>query len=152
MTAFGEQRIVVTGGSGFLGTHVVAELRSRGARAVMVPRSSRWDLTDRAAAAAMFAEARPDLVIHLAARVGGIGANRRHPGTFFRDNMAMGLNVLDAARVAGTRKVVVAGTICAYPKLAPIQFRVDDLWIGYPEETNAPYGIAKKALLVMAQS
>jgi GDP-L-fucose synthase len=100
----------------------------------------------------MFAETRPDLVIHLAARVGGIGANRRHPGSFFRDNMAMGLNVLEEARLAGTRKVVVAGTICAYPKFAPIPFREDDLWNGYPEETNAPYGIAKKALLVMAQA
>src|SRR5262245_36955534 len=140
-------RIVVTGGAGFLGAEVVAELGRRGAPDVFVPRSSRYDLTDPAAARTLFADARPDLVIHLAARVGGIGANRRHPGTFFRDNMAMGLNVLEEARRAATAKVVVAGTICAYPKFAPVPFREEDLWNGYPEETNAPYGVAKKALL-----
>lgn len=145
-------RIVVTGGAGFLGTEVVDELRRRGATNVIVPRSSRYDLTDAAATRALFADARPDLVIHLAAKVGGIGANRRLPGTFFRDNMAMGLHVLEEARRAGTAKVVVAGTICAYPKFAPVPFREDDLWNGYPEETNAPYGVAKKALLVMAQA
>ncbi|MFO0762514.1 MAG: GDP-L-fucose synthase [Byssovorax sp.] len=146
------QRILVTGGSGFLGSAVVAELRSRGATEIVIPRSREHDLTDPARTRALFAEARPDLVIHLAAKVGGIGANRRHPGTFFRDNMAMGLNVLEEARRAGTPKVVIAGTICAYPKFAPVPFREDDLWNGYPEETNAPYGIAKKALLVMAQA
>ena len=151
-TSLEGKRIVVTGGSGFLGSHVVDELRARGAREVAVPRSSRWDLTDRAATSAMFGETRPDLVIHLAARVGGIGANRAYPGSFFRDNMAMGLNVLEEARIAKTQKVVVTGTICAYPKLAPIPFREDDLWNGYPDETNAPYGVAKKALLVMAQA
>jgi GDP-L-fucose synthase len=145
-------RIVVTGGAGFLGAEVVDELRRRGATDVVAPRSSQWDLTDAVATRALFAEARPDLVIHLAAKVGGIGANRRLPGTFFRDNMAMGLNVLEEARRAGTAKVVIAGTICAYPKFAPVPFREDDLWNGYPEETNAPYGVAKKALLVMAQA
>lgn len=145
-------RIVVTGGAGFLGAQVVDELRRRGATEIVVPRSSRTDLTDAAATRALFAEARPDLVLHLAARVGGIGANRRLPGTFFRDNMAMGLHVLEEARRAGTAKVVIAGTICAYPKFAPVPFREDDLWNGYPEETNAPYGVAKKALLVMAQA
>jgi GDP-L-fucose synthase len=145
-------RTVVTGGAGFLGAEVVDELRRRGVSDVIVPRSSRYDLTDPAAARALFADTRPDLVIHLAARVGGIGKNRRLPGTFFRDNMAMGLNVLEEARRAGTSKVVIAGTICAYPKFAPVPFREDDLWSGYPEETNAPYGIAKKALLVMAQA
>lgn len=143
---------MVTGGSGFLGAAVVEELGARGARDVVIPRSTQYDLTDAGRTAALFEEARPDMVIHLAAKVGGIGANRRHPGTFFRDNMAMGLNVLESARRAGTAKVVIAGTICAYPKFAPVPFREEDLWNGYPEETNAPYGIAKKALLVMAQA
>jgi GDP-L-fucose synthase len=150
--AFFDKRFLVTGGRGFLGSFVVERLRERGASAVFVPRSSEHDLCDPQATKRLFDEARPDVVIHLAARVGGIGANRRHPGTFFRDNMAMGLNVLERARQAGTEKVVVAGTVCAYPKFAPVPFREDDLWNGYPEETNAPYGIAKKALLVMAQA
>lgn len=144
--------MIVTGGSGFLGSHVVEALRAKGAGEVVVPRSRECDLTDAGATRAMFERYRPDLVMHLAARVGGIGANRRQPGTFFRDNMAMGLHVLEEARRAGTEKVVVAGTICAYPKFAPVPFREDDLWNGYPEETNAPYGVAKKALLVMAQA
>jgi GDP-L-fucose synthase len=149
---FYSKRFMVTGGSGFLGAHVVEELERRGARDVFVPRSSEFDLTDMGATRALFERARPDVVIHLAAKVGGIGANRRRPGTFFRDNMAMGLNVLEQARLANTAKVVVAGTVCAYPKFAPVPFREDDLWNGYPEETNAPYGVAKKALLVMAQA
>jgi GDP-L-fucose synthase len=149
---FERRRVLVTGGGGFLGSHVVRALSRRGAREVIAPRAREFDLTDMAATRAMFERARPDVVIHLAARVGGIGANRRHPGTFFRDNMAMGLNVLEQARIAGTPKVVIAGTVCAYPKFAPVPFREDDLWNGYPEETNAPYGVAKKALLVMAQS
>lgn len=145
-------KVLVTGGSGFLGTHVVEELQRRGADNLVVPRSKDHDLCDAAATRALFEATRPELVVHLAAKVGGIGANRRYPGTFFRDNMAMGLNVLEEARRAGVRKVVIAGTICAYPKFAPVPFREDDLWNGYPEETNAPYGIAKKALLVMAQA
>jgi GDP-L-fucose synthase len=146
------RRVIVTGGSGFLGSHVVEALRAKGAAEVIAPRSSEYDLTEAGATRAMFEKHKPDLVMHLAARVGGIGANRRQPGTFFRDNMAMGLHVLEEARRAGTNKVVVAGTICAYPKFAPVPFREDDLWNGYPEETNAPYGVAKKALLVMAQA
>ncbi|MFO0560128.1 MAG: GDP-L-fucose synthase [Polyangiales bacterium] len=149
---FFDKRFVVTGGSGFLGSFVVERLKERGAKSVFVPRSIEFDLCDQRATERLFEHARPDVVIHLAARVGGIGANRRHPGTFFRDNMAMGLNVLEQARRSGTEKVVIAGTVCAYPKFAPVPFREDDLWNGYPEETNAPYGIAKKSLLVMAQA
>jgi GDP-L-fucose synthase len=144
--------VLVTGGAGFLGTHVVEELRSRGASRIIVPRSRDVDLTDAVATRRLFEKERPDLVMHLAARVGGIGANQKLPGTFFRDNMAMGLNVLEEARRAGTSKMVSAGTICAYPKFASVPFREDDLWNGYPEETNAAYGVAKKALLVMAQA
>lgn len=151
-TALRESKVLVTGASGFLGTHVCDELARREARQIVRPRSAEVDLRDAEATRALFERERPDLVIHLAASVGGIGANRRHPGTFFYDNMVMGVNVLEQARRAGTAKVVVAGTICAYPKFAPVPFREEDLWNGYPEETNAPYGVAKKALLVMAQA
>ncbi len=147
-----DSKILLTGGSGFLGSHVRDALAARGAATIVSPRAAEVDLTDAQATRALFERERPDLVMHLAAKVGGIGANLKHPGTFFRDNMAMGLNVLEEARRAGTRKVVIAGTICAYPKFAPIPFREEDLWNGYPEETNAPYGVAKKAMLVMAQS
>lgn len=145
-------RIMVTGGAGFLGKSVVQQLRAAGAEQIVVPRSAEFDLTDGHAAARLFAQTRPELVFHLAAQVGGIGANLEHPGSFFRDNMAMGLHVLEQARVFGVQKVVIAGTICAYPKFAPVPFKEEDLWNGYPEETNAPYGIAKKALLVMANA
>lgn len=147
-----KSKILVTGGAGFLGSHVVDELRKRGATQIVVPEFPAVDLRQQAAVRGLFESEQPDLVIHLAASVGGIGANQAAPGTFFHDNMAMGLHLLDEARRAKTSKVVVAGTICAYPKFAPIPFRESDLWNGYPEETNAPYGIAKKALLVMAQA
>jgi GDP-L-fucose synthase len=147
-----QAKVLITGGTGFLGSHVVEELVRRGASRLAVPEYPGVDLTDALATRALFEQERPDLVIHLAAAVGGIGANRRYPGTFFRQNMAMGLNVLEEARRAATPKMVIAGTICAYPKFAPVPFREDDLWNGYPEETNAPYGVAKKALLVMAQA
>lgn len=147
-----DQTIVVTGGAGFLGVHVVAQLRARGAQRIVVPRSHECDLTDAHATGKLFAEVRPNVVIHLAARVGGIDANRRHPGSFFHDNITMGVNVLEQARRYGVSKVLVAGSICAYPKFTAVPFREEELWNGYPEETNAPYGIAKKALLVMAQA
>lgn len=147
-----QSNVLLTGASGFLGSHVLEELRRRNARRVSCPRSAETNLTDALATRSLFERERPDLIIHLAALVGGIGANLKHPGAFFRDNMSMGLNVLEEARRVGTSKLVIAGTICAYPKFAPIPFREDDLWNGYPEETNAPYGVAKKAILVMAQA
>jgi GDP-L-fucose synthase len=149
---FDAARIVVTGGAGFLGSFVVERLRALGAKEVFVPRSAAVDLTRVDQVRRYFAEVRPTLVIHLAAAVGGIEANRLQPGTFFRDNMLMGVHVIEEARLAGVKKVFIAGTVCAYPKFTPVPFREDDLWNGYPEETNAPYGVAKKALLVMAQA
>jgi GDP-L-fucose synthase len=147
-----DKRVLVTGGAGFFGSFVVDGLRARGAKHVIVPRRRDYDLVDRAAVQRLIADARPDLVFHLAARVGGIGANRDNPGLFLFENAMMGLHVIEECRLAKVGKVVVAGTICAYPKFAPVPFREDDLWNGYPEETNAPYGIAKKLLLVQAQA
>jgi GDP-L-fucose synthase len=148
------QRIVVTGGAGFLGRQVCAQLRQAGVpeSSILVPRSRDYDLTSEAAVARMYADMRPTVVIHLAAQVGGIGANRENPGRFFYVNMAMGLHLIEHARRNNLRKFVQVGTICAYPKFTPVPFREEELWNGYPEETNAPYGVAKKALLVMLQS
>jgi GDP-L-fucose synthase len=145
-------RVVVTGGAGFLGSAVVARLRDRGCRDIIVPRSKDYDLRDRDAILRLYKETRPQLVMHLAAVVGGIGANRANPGRFFYDNAVMGLQLMEYARQYGVDKFVAAGTICAYPKLTPVPFNEDDLWNGYPEETNAPYGLAKKMLLVQAQA
>jgi len=143
-------RVLVTGGAGLLGSYVVERLRAGGAEP-FVPRRTDYDLTVEADVVRLFAVARPEIVIHLAAEVGGIGANRANPGRYWYANLLMGAHVLEQSRVAGVPKVVLLGTICAYPKFAPIPFHENDLWDGYPEETNAPYGIAKKALLVGAQ-
>lgn len=152
MSFWTDKRIVVTGGAGFLGSYLVQKLHERGCKDVFVPRSKDYDLRDRDAIVRLYSDAQPSLVIHLAAVVGGIGANRANPGQFFYDNAIMGLQVLEYARQLGVEKFVAIGTICAYPKFTPIPFREDDLWNGYPEETNAPYGLAKKMMLVQAQS
>jgi GDP-L-fucose synthase len=144
-------RVVVTGGAGFLGSHVVERLRSRGEDPFVVRRSD-YDLTRREDGERLFREARPELVFHLAAEVGGIGANRANPARYWYSNLMMGANVLELCREHGVEKLITAGTVCAYPKFTPVPFREDDLWNGYPEETNAPYGVAKKTLLVGAQS
>jgi GDP-L-fucose synthase len=143
------KRVVVTGGAGFLGSFVVERLNADGATP-FVPRSRDYDLVDRAACARLLRDARPDLVIHLAARVGGIGANRENPGRFLFENLMMGAQLMEESRLANVPKFVATSTICAYPKFAPIPFREEDLWNGYPEETNAPYGIAKKVMTVQA--
>jgi len=146
------KRVLVTGGAGFLGSFVVEKLRERGCRNIVVPRSRECDLRDRDAILRLYKEARPDIVLHLAAVVGGIGANRANPGRFFYDNAIMGIQLMEYARQTGVQKFVTVGTVCAYPKFTPVPFKEDDLWNGYPEETNAPYGIAKKMLLVQAQA
>lgn len=152
MSFWTKQRVIVTGGAGFLGSFVVEGLRARGCPEIFAPRSADYDLRDRNAIAKLFRDTRPTLVLHLAAVVGGIGANRDHPGKFFYENAIMGIELIEQARLFKLPKLVVVGTICAYPKFTPVPFLEEDLWIGYPEETNAPYGIAKKALLVQCQS
>jgi len=154
MIDLSRERVVVTGGAGFLGRRLQARLRQAGVAAdrLFVPTVEQFDLTDEADVRRMYAEMQPTVVIHLAAEVGGIGANRESPGRFFYANLAMGLHLVEHARRVGLRKFVQVGTICAYPKHTPVPFREEDLWNGYPEETNAPYGIAKKALLVMLQA
>jgi GDP-L-fucose synthase len=144
-------RVLVTGGGGFLGSHLVERLEGD-AHEVVAPRSSAYDLTSMDDAARLFGDADAELVFHLAAEVGGIGANRANPGRYWFANLAMGANVLEQARLHETPKLVIVGTVCAYPKFAPVPFSENDLWNGYPEETNAPYGVAKKAVLVGAQA
>jgi len=146
------KRILITGGAGFLGSNVVDELRKLGCKHLLVFRSSEYDLRSPAETARLFSDTHPQIVIHLAAVVGGIGANRANPGGFFYQNLIMGVEVIEQARLHNVEKVVAIGTVCAYPKFTPVPFREEDLWNGYPEETNAPYGIAKKMLLVQAQA
>src|SRR5580704_2730666 len=146
------RRVVLSGGNGFLGSFVVEKLRTAGCLEIITPHSREYDLREKSEALRLYKDSRPDIFIHLAAVVGGIGANRTNPGRFFYDNAAMGLNTIEAARIAGIEKFVCAGTICSYPKFTPVPFREEDFWNGYPEETNAPYGLAKKMLLVQLQA
>jgi GDP-L-fucose synthase len=146
------RRVVVTGGAGFLGSYVVRRLAAAGCSSIVVPRSAEYDLRERRAIKQLYETARPDIVIHLAAVVGGIGANRENPGRYFYDNLMMGAGLIEEARQLGIEKFVALGTVCCYPKFAPVPFREDDLWNGYPEETNAPYGLAKKMMLVQSQA
>ena len=147
-----ERRVLVTGGTGFLGSHMVDRLRAIGAGEIFVPRRQEYDLLDRAAARRLLADTRPDIVLHLAAKAGGIGANQAKPAEFFFDNLMMGAQLMHEAWLAGVGKFVAVGTVCSYPKITPVPFREEDLWNGYPEETNAPYGLAKKMLLVQSQA
>jgi GDP-L-fucose synthase len=147
-----DKRVVVTGGAGFLGSFVVEKLRQRGCMQVYVPRSAEFDLRERDHIIRLYEQVQPHIVLHMAAVVGGIGANQANPGRFFYDNAIMGIQLIEYARLAGVEKFVALGTICAYPKFSPVPFKEDDLWNGYPEETNAPYGLAKKMMLVQAQS
>lgn len=147
-----DRKVCVTGGAGFLGSFVVEQLYKKGAGEVFVPTAQQYDLVQLDAVKRLLADAQPDVIIHLAARVGGIGANREHPADFFYDNLMMGVQLMHEAWKAGVSKFVAIGTVCAYPKFTPVPFREADLWGGYPEETNAPYGLAKKMLLVQAQA
>jgi GDP-L-fucose synthase len=152
MSQLTTKRITVTGGAGFLGAYVVRKLKESGCENIFVPKRSDYDLVNNEAVKKLYRDAAPDIVIHLAARVGGIGANEQNPGKFFYENLMMGVQMMEQGRLAGVEKFVAIGTICAYPKFVPIPFKEEDLWNGYPEETNAPYGLAKKMLLVQAQA
>jgi len=147
-----KKRICITGGAGFLGTHLVEDLKNRGAKIIFIPTIEAYDLVKQGDIQRMLADSKPDVIIHLAAHVGGIGANREHPAEFFYDNLMMGVQLIHEAYLAEVEKFVAIGTVCAYPKFTPVPFKEDDLWIGYPEETNAPYGLAKKMLLVQSQA
>ncbi|MFC2072261.1 GDP-L-fucose synthase family protein [Chloroflexota bacterium] len=146
------RRITITGGAGFLGTHIVKIMTELGCQNIFVPRSRDYDLVDNQAVKRLYSDSKPDIVIHLAAVVGGIGANRENPGKFFYDNLMMGVQMMEQGRLYGLHKFVAIGTICAYPKFTQVPFKEDELWNGYPEETNAPYGLAKKMLLVQSQA
>ena len=152
MSAWPDRRVMVTGGGGFLGRSVVRRLEAGGVREIFVPRSADYDLRTSDGVRAALSMGRPEVVIHLAAVVGGIGANRENPGRFFYENAAMGIELMEQARLGGVEKFVQIGTVCSYPKFTPVPFKEDDLWNGYPEETNAPYGLAKKMLLVQGQA
>lgn len=153
MTNFWDsKRVMVTGGAGFLGSHVVDALKARGVTDINVPRKADYDLRDVTAVKALLQSARPDLIIHLAARVGGIGDNREHPAEYIYDNLMMSAQLLHEAYHAGVEKMVIAGTVCSYPKFTPVPFKETDMWDGFPEETNAPYGIAKRAVLVQSMA
>ncbi|MBE2184873.1 MAG: GDP-L-fucose synthase [Anaerolineae bacterium] len=152
MSFWSEQRFAVTGGSGFLGRHVIAQMKALGATQIFVPRKAQYDLVKHDAIMRLLEDARPDVIIHMAAQVGGIGANREHPAEFFYNNLMMGTQLLHEAYKSGVKKFVTIGTVCAYPKFTPVPFSEEELWNGYPEETNAPYGLAKKMLLVQSQS
>jgi GDP-L-fucose synthase len=152
MSFWASQRVVVTGGAGFLGQHLVQRLRDRDCGEIIVPRRQEYDLCQQEAIVALLSDAKPDMIIHLAAVVGGIGVNRQKPGQFFYDNAVMGLQLIEQARRFGVRKFVCTGTVCSYPKFTPVPFQEESFWDGYPEETNAPYGLAKKMLLVQLQA
>ena len=152
MSWLATKKILVTGGAGFLGKFLINKLRDKGCEEIFVPRSKDYNLVEMEAVKRLYQDARPDIVIHLAARVGGIGANMKNPGSFFYDNLMMGVQLMEQGRLFGVEKFVAIGTICAYPKFTPIPFQEESLWNGYPEETNAPYGLAKKMLLVQSQA
>jgi len=152
MSFWSKKRVLVTGGSGFLGSFVVEKLHSKGCKDVFVPSSKDFDLVQMERVKKLYKDTQPDIVLHLAAKVGGIGANRDNPGKFFYDNLIMGAQTMEIARQVGVEKFVAIGTICSYPKFTPVPFKEENFWDGYPEETNAPYGLAKKMLLVQSQS